>query len=197
VALILVTPPASEPVSLNEMKLHLRVDHSDEDALIQALITAARQHAETVTRRQLVTATWELREDAFPPGLEWMLPLPPLRSVTSIKYLDENGVEHMFSSANYIVDTASEPGRIVLKSGSSWPGGPLYPANAVRVQFTAGYGDAADVPEPIRAAIKLLVGHLYEHRELAYESVYAARSLTAMEFSADALLWPYRVLRWL
>jgi hypothetical protein len=53
------------------------------------------------------------------------------------------------------------------------------------------------VPEPIRAAIKLLVGHLYEHRELAYESVYAARSLTAMEFSADALLWPYRVLRWL
>lgn len=196
-SLVLIIPPAEEPVSLSEMRLHLRVDHDDEDALIQALITAARQHAETVTRRQLVTATWELREDAFPSGPEWPLPLPPLQSVASVKYLGEDGTEQTFDASNYVVDTASEPGRIVLKPGASWPSGPLYPAGAARVRFVAGYGGASAVPEPIKAAIKLIVAHLYEHRELMYESVYAARALTAMAFSADALLWPYRVLRWL
>lgn len=62
----LISPPAEEPLSLAEAKLHLRVDFSDEDALISALISAARQAAETITARQLVTARWKYILDAFP-----------------------------------------------------------------------------------------------------------------------------------
>ncbi len=65
-ALTLFTPPTAEPVSLEEAKRHLRVDGNDEDVDILGLITAAREQAERHTRRQLLTATWDLKLDRFP-----------------------------------------------------------------------------------------------------------------------------------
>lgn len=165
--LSLQSAPAEEPVSLEEAKLHLRVDHDDEDTLINADIAAARRYCEqTVLSRALITQTWDLYMDKWPDGDELLIPQPPLQSVDEVAYTDEDGTEFTFDAVNYIVDTASEPGRIALKSTASWPSVTLQVVNGVRVRFTAGYGDAAgDVPETIRKAMKLLIGDLYEHRE--------------------------------
>jgi len=65
-SLTIVTPPAEEPVTLTEAKNHLRVDLSDDDSLISALIVAAREHAEAITRRAFITQTLKLSLDAFP-----------------------------------------------------------------------------------------------------------------------------------
>lgn len=187
-ALVLVTPPAQEPVPLAEAKAHLRVDTADDDALIQALIVAAREHVEHIIRRALVTQTWDLILDAFPAD-EIMLPRPPLQSVSSITYRLQDGTVVTLDPANYVVDTKSEPGRVVLAPGRSWPSDPLYAAGAVTVRYVAGYGDPAAVPVAIKQAILLLVGHWYENRE----AVAVGHTVIQLPMTVDALLWPYRV----
>jgi uncharacterized phiE125 gp8 family phage protein len=115
-ALKLITAPAAEPVSTSEAKSHLRVDTTADDTYIGTLITVARQNVESHLRRALISQTWEVVLDAFPAGVI-RLPKPPLASVTSIKYTDDEGNESTYSSANYVVDSDTEPGRVVLKSG--------------------------------------------------------------------------------
>ena len=184
-SLKIVTPPTAEPVTLLEAKDHLRVDGPDDDAMISVLITAARKWAEEYTGRQFVTATLDWFLDGFCPSFS--APLPPLQSVTSIKYLDTDGAEQTLDAATYRVDAVSEPGRIALDYGKSWPS--TYSViNAVTVRFVAGYGTAAAVPEPIRQAILILIGELYEQRQ---ESVPA--SFAAVPFGVRALLTPYKV----
>src|SRR5690606_14420890 len=142
-----------------------RVDGTDEDTLITGLIAAARETVETFAGRALITQTWELVLDDWPDSDTIKLPRPPLQSVTSVTYVDEAGVSHTLSSASYIVDTDSEPGRLVLKAGESWPSETLQAANGVRVRYAAGYGAAAAVPEKFKLAVKLLAVHWYENRE--------------------------------
>jgi uncharacterized phiE125 gp8 family phage protein len=156
------TPPAAEPITLAEAKLHLRVDHDDEDTFITSLITAAREYCEGFQNRAFITQTITLTLDEFP--CEFVVPQPPLKSVTSIKYIDVNGVQQTLAASVYKVDTQSEPGRIVPAYNQSWPGirGDI---NSVEVIYEAGYGAAAAVPERIKAAIKLLVGHYYVNRQ--------------------------------
>jgi uncharacterized phiE125 gp8 family phage protein len=192
-ALTLVTGPAAEPVSVSEAKSHLRVDIADDDTLIGTLITAARVHVEQHVKRALVSQTWDLVLNRFPPGPEIRLPLPPLASVTSISYTDEDGGAGVVSSSDYVVDTDREPGRVVLKNGKAWPAVILREAAGVRVRFVAGYGAAAAVPVPIKQAILLLVGTLYENRE----DTLVAQGVTVMRipFGVEALLMPYRVIR--
>lgn len=162
----LITGPGIEPVSLPEAKLHLRVDGDDDDTAIMSQLMAARRWAEQAAWRAFITQTWELTMDAFPGTDRIELPRPPLQSVTSVKYTIDAGTEYTYASSNYIVDTDNEPGRIVLKSTSSWPSDSLYPVNGVRIRFVAGYGDdAEDVPEHFRQAVLLLLGHWYENRE--------------------------------
>lgn len=188
-ALKLVMAPASDPVDLATAKAHLRVDGTDENALIAALIAAARQYVEVVTRRALIAQTWELVLDAFPAGDIVPIPLPPLRSVTALTCTDNNGIATVWDAVNYVVDTDSEPGRLVLAYGKSWPSITLAPAGGVRVRFEAGYGDAAAVPEGIKQAMLLLIGHWFEHRE----GVNIGNIVNELPFAVDSLLWPYRV----
>lgn len=186
----LVVPPAVEPVTLAEAKAHLRVDGNEEDALISSLITAAREYAETFQRRAYVTQTWELTLDEWPTGPEIRLPRPPLQAVESITYRDQSGVEHVLDPATYIVDTRSEPGRVVLAPGRCWPSVALAPAGAITVRYVAGYGDTADsVPVKVKQAILLLVGHWYANRE----AVVVGQTSKAVEFAVEALLWQDRV----
>lgn len=189
-SLQLVTAPAEEPVSLSEAKSHLRVDISDDDTLIGGLIASSREIVEQITRRALVTQTWKVVLDQFPAGQELALPLPPLLSVTSIIYTDKDGTENTFASSNYVVDTGSEPGRIVLQHGCAWPSVTLYPVAAVSVQYVAGYGAASDVPETIKHAMKLLIGDFYENRE----NTLIGAGVRQLPMSVTALLWPHRVL---
>ena len=200
----LITPPAAEPVSLAEAKLHLRVDFDEDDALIQALISAARQAAEMLTQRQLVTARWRFVLDSFPgpslmgvpagqtftlPGHAILIPKSPLQSVVEIRYLDMAGVSQVMPSAHYTVDKACEPARITPVFGQIWPVA-LPQIGAVSVTFDAGYGSAADVPEGLKSWIKLRLGSLYAHRE---EVASMARGRIDPLPFVDGLLDPYKV----
>lgn len=167
-ALILITPPDVEPVTLAEAKTALRVDGTVDDLLISTYIAVARDYVERTARPKLalITQTWRFIADEWPDGDTVELRPYPLQVVGSIKYTDDSGVERTFSSSNYLVDTASEPGRIRLKGTASWPSTTLRDLNGLAIEFDAGFGDAgSDVPEMLRQAILLLVAHWYENRE--------------------------------
>lgn len=186
--LVLVTPPAIEPLTLAEAKDHLRVDSTDEDSLIEPLITAARIYAETFTRRAFITRTYDLFLDGFPAETEICLPRPPLQSVTYLKYTDLGGNLVTISSGDYIVDTASQPGRLSLQYLKFWP---TYQqiANSVRLRFVAGYGNAAaDLPRSLQQAMLLIIGHWYENRETV-----APGALAEVPMAAQSLLWSERI----
>lgn len=163
-ALQLVTPPSVEPVSLAEARAHLKAASTAEDSLIQDWIVAARSHAESLTWRKFCTQTWDYSLDSFP-RCELEIPHGKLQSITSITYVDVNGVTQTLSASDYQVDIKSDPGRIAPAYGLSWPSTRSQQLNAVTVRFVCGYGLAAAVPREIKAAICLIVGHLYEHRE--------------------------------
>lgn len=183
----LVTAPTIEPVSLTEAKDHLRIDHTYEDALIAALIRTARELVETHTGRTLITSTWDYYLQEFPACGYIDLPAAPLQSVTSIKYTDSGGTETTWGSSNYLVSTRGVLGRIVPAYGVSWPSFTERPLDAVVVRYVAGYGSGAgDVPETIRAAMLLWLGHLYEHRT-AVDS-QASGNLFAIPMGVEALL---------
>lgn len=161
----LLTAPTSEPISTAEAKAHLRVDIADDDTLIDSLVTAARDYVERATRRALISQTWQLFLDGWPGDGIFVLPRPPLQSISHIKYYDTAGSAATWSSTNYFVDTISEPGRIFLAYNGTYPTTQLRPNNGVEVQFIAGYGAANTVPQIYKQAILLLVGHWYENRE--------------------------------
>ena len=104
---VLVTGPAEEPVTRDETKTQLRIDHTDEDSFVDGLITAARAYVEDATFRALVTQTWKLNLEAWPAGNAIEIPKPPLQSVSSVVYLDEAGASTTWASSNYIVDADS------------------------------------------------------------------------------------------
>jgi len=170
----LITAPACEPLTLTDAKDHLRVTYSDEDLLIESLITAARIEFEALTYRQLITATYDLVLDGFPRNdLPIRIPRAPLQSVTSITYTDPAGDAQTLDSANYIVSATRLPGIIRPAYGCTWPTARTEP-DAVTVRFLAGHGeDPDDVESLAKAAIRLLIGQYYEFREEVIDrSVY-------------------------
>lgn len=157
--------PTEEPVSVAEMKANSRIDHNEEDALLATYIAAARRTCEDISRRAFVTRTYVAKLHRWP-GAEYIaLPHPPLQSVTSIVYTDENGTPATYSSANYVVDTHSEPGRIWLKADASWPDVTLQVGLPIAITFVAGFGEAEDVPDTYKMAILAYAGAYYENRE--------------------------------
>lgn len=161
-SLKLISGPAVEPISLHEAKEHCRVEHTDEDALLTSMIRAVRRLAEARTNRALVSQVWELALDSFPEA-EVRLEKPTVLGITSVKYLDPDGVEQTLDPAEYVLDAATLPG--LLLPVEVWP--ETYDdANAVKIRFTAGYGaTASDVPEDIKAWMLLQLATLYTHRE--------------------------------
>lgn len=187
-SIYLKTPPEIEPISLADAKLHCRVDDdiTKDDSLIRSYIKAATDNAQAITRRQFINGTYELRINAFPSVIK--LPRPPLWDINSIKYFDPDDVEQTLDPAEYIVDAYSTIGQIV--PSESWPGvGDMIPT--ITIEYIAGYGDDRDsVPEDIKNAIKLIVGHLYEHRE----TVLVGVSGSVLPRGADDLLAPHRII---
>lgn len=186
-SLIIITAPTVEPVTLAEAKLHCKVDGTDDDTLLTALIVAARQQAEHRLGRALCTQTLEKVLDTFPDDIK--LPMPPAKTIVSVKYLDTAGVEQTLASNTYSLDKDSEPGWLTPAYGLSWPDTYAVP-NAVRVRYTCGYGAAADVPPSIKAWMLMAVGTLYGQREAIIIGVSAGE--VPRDFFAG-LLDPYWV----
>jgi uncharacterized phiE125 gp8 family phage protein len=154
----MITAPQIEPVSMQEILTHSRIDSEEEYIYAAELITAAREYCEALQNRAYMTQTWELTLDKFSPVI--VLPKPPLQSVTFIKYKDAQGIEKILPETEYAVDNTSFQGRIVPVKG--WPSFSPYPVNAVTVRFVCG---SNTVSERVKHAIKLLAAHWYENRE--------------------------------
>lgn len=183
----ITTPPTAEPLSLAEARAHLRIDHFDEDGVIAGLILAARQHIETICGMALCATGYTMTLDDFPPGELIELPREPVQSVTAIRYVNDAGTLVTWSSAEWEADLNTMPPRIRPRDGYRWPTVDDQLA-AVQVEFVAGYGGPELVPQPIMQAMRLLVGHFYEHRE----AVQSGGSVVELPFAVDALLAPYR-----
>jgi uncharacterized phiE125 gp8 family phage protein len=195
----LIIPPKVEPLAFADVEAQIQSTLPDDQAdLVGGFIVAVRQKCENELRRALLTQTWDLVLDSFlRPGARcpsWNaieIPLPPLQSVVSVKYLSTANVLTTLAPTEYVVDLDSTPGRVMPAYGKTWPSTLDFP-NAVRIQFVAGYGDEAeDVPQCIKNWMLLNVANLYENRES--ETVSTGR-LTAVDLStmADALLDPER-----
>ena len=189
--LILTSPPAVEPLSLDEAKAHLRVDGADEDTLIASLIAAARVHVETTTRRALITQGWTLALDDWPADGRVELPLAPLISIGGIEIYDEDGVPETLDPVTYEVAAAGVPPRILRRRGHVWPRPGLL-AGGVQIDMSVGHGaQASDVPEPLRQAVRLLMAHWFEHRE----PVVLGDNAATVPDTVASLLAPYRPVR--
>jgi len=186
-SLVVSVEPTEEPVTRTEVKAHLRIDTTDDNTLLDTLISAARHYAENFTRRAFVTQTLVLRMDAFP-ATDIELPRAPAASVTSIAYIDTDGATQTWAAENYTVDVNTKPARIVLAYDKSYPDTRTV-INAVTVTYVAGYGDATTVPQGIKLAIKSLVGHWYENRE---GSTYHDK-VHLVPLAIDALLTQYSI----
>ncbi len=166
--LTLDTPPDGDVVTLDAMKDHLRFQSSSEDALISAAISAAVGQLEGRRgrlNRAFLTQTWTLAVPRFWRG-RLGLPFAPLQSVDAITYTTRLGASETVDPSIYDVDAASEPGAVTLKPNTVWPSDLADALDAVRIEFTCGYGDTAEaVPEEIKAAIKLIAADLFQHRE--------------------------------
>lgn len=203
-----VTPPATEPLSLEEAKAHLRLEQSADDAYVTTLIKAAREYVEQVCWRGLVTQTLEVTMDRFPDSAlgsgvsgmnvgwsDWQkskfeLPFGKLVTLTSVKYLDVNGVEQTMPSSDYTVDDVSIPAKVYLGYNKVWPNTrPQW--DAVRVRYDVG--QAVNVlPSALKQAMLLLISQMYEFRTPEVTGTI----ISSVQFAFDSLVQPYRLIRY-
>ena len=190
----ITTAPATEPISLAEAKSYLRLDHATEDALVTALITAARQLVEQYARLALITQVVTETLDSLP---QWTaenldavyLSVNPVQTVDSFTYIYQNGASQALISTDYELDSQSEPARLTSSIDAKfWPP-TLLIANAVTIVYTAGYGLAAAVPQAVIAALYLTLGHLYSNRDAK------GQSTPQLPYAVQALLNAYKVAR--
>jgi uncharacterized phiE125 gp8 family phage protein len=194
-ALIRLVAPEVTPLSLTEVKAHLRVDGTDQDSVIQMYLDAATAYVDGewgYLGRALVTQTWRLTIDTFPCA-EIKIPLPPLQSISSVGYFDSAGdFQTLAEDVDYFVDDQSEPGWITPMT--TWPT-TLDAINSVRIEFIAGYAGTSSPPsltENIPAAIKqgmlLLITDWMEHRQNIL-----TENINGLPFGTTALWTKYKI----
>lgn len=191
--------PAAPALLIADLRAHCRTA-SSEDSYLELCIAAATQWVEAWLRRALIRRTYVYKVDGFPGQAWWsdppcwycggeiLLPYAPLASVTSVTYLDGNGDSQTLSSSTaYEVDTGSTPGRVRLRYGQAWPQTLCHPLS-VTITYVAGYGlSDADVPEAIKAGLRLLAAHLYENREAT-----SPLDVKTVPYGVEALLSSWR-----
>lgn len=192
--LVRTVEPTLEPVSLQEQKDHARILDTQEDALIETYITAARARCESRQGQAYVTQTWRKQIDRFPvatrhnPHRAIYLERPPLQAVTSLTYLATDGTSTVMPSSDYVVNTDARPGYITPKYNGQWPNVQFMP-NAVTIVYQAGYGgtgasvaattSAAQVPVTTKLAIKVLAQSYYQNRDMDGPMPQAVEDLLA------------------
>jgi len=166
VGLKLITPAATLPVSLADVKAWCGVEDSSHDTLLEQLRKAAVSHVEGVLGRSLGKRSWVLRLGTFADTIE--LPKGPVLSLVSgsFKYWpDDGGAQVVVPAELYTLDTIGDPAAIVLNDGQSWPTVAVKP-NAIELRFTAGWTQAL-LPEQLRTAVCMIAGAWFEDRGAA------------------------------
>jgi uncharacterized phiE125 gp8 family phage protein len=178
-ALFPLSAPALEPVTLAEAKLFARIETSEEDLLIQALIVAARLRVEALTRRILVTQTWRYITDLSKAIVR--IPLAPVQAVTGVRSVAADGTTTALAGTDWRGDLAGFPPSIRLNRGpQAW--------TRLELDLTLGYGAPAAVPAPLVQAVRLVFSESYENRGFLGMGGDAGPPPAA----AMALLAPYR-----
>ncbi|TAK49744.1 MAG: hypothetical protein EPO23_00475 [Xanthobacteraceae bacterium] len=183
----LLTAPAAEPLSLDDARRYLRVEHDDDDATIAALIAAARNHVEALTRRVLITQTWRFVRDDWPGDGRIRLRMGPLRGLSAARLIDAQGTAAALDAGLFVADRASN-----TLTASPWalpvPG---RATAGIELDIALGFGPAPeDVPDMLRHAIRMLVAHWYENRGL----VGIGQSVAMMPPTVAAMLTSFRAV---
>ena len=202
---LLKTAPTLKPLGMADVKRHLNIEvgWTEDDTYLDVLIDVATSKVEQFTRRRLVSQTWYSYLDAWPSENYITLPFGQLQSVTGITYTtSENTSVISFTDASlsttddFDVDIKSDPGRIILEYGDSWPSATLWPMNPINIEFLCGYGGAAAtaaasvaaVPTMIKHAMRLIISDLYEIRGTEVEGMPIQKLKTV-----ETLLLPYKL----
>lgn len=198
---VVVTAPPDTPVSLAELKAHLRVDDDTEDALLTAMIRGAAGTAELYLGRSLITQTLRLGLDRWPAGraqVPWAngpriveLAHPPVQSIASVMTYDDDDQPSVLDMGVYrLANGSNDRARLILRKGLAWPTG-LRANDAIEIDYVAGYGDtSADIPEPIRQGLLALIGFWFEHRDGAAWQM----ALPPLPVGAVSFWRPYRLM---
>jgi len=186
--LVLKTGPATTAISLAEAKAFLRVDsdYDDDDSYITSLIGVATNVVEQFTRRRLITQTYNIYYDEFPPFMD--LQVGNVASVTHVKYYDTNNTLQTLDTSEYDVDIRVKPGRIYQAEDGNFPN-TYERANSVEVEFVVGSA-ASDVEDAIKQAMYIVIGRYYENRQ----DVVTGTIASELPLMVDHLLTPYRLL---
>lgn len=186
----LVTGPATLPVSADELRMQLWTIYPEKttDDYLEMLIEAATLHVESITWRKLISQKWRLYLDNWPDdGI--LLPFGSIRSVDLVRWLGDDGIDNDLTVSTDYIPAIVGPEPMVMPVSSGWPGGTLFDVDPIRVEFTAGFGTAADVPANIRHAIQLLAAHWYEQRE----AVIVGTTVRNVPLTFDALINPWKI----
>ena len=186
--LVLKTGPATTAISLAEAKAFLRVDsdYDDDDSYITSLIGVATNVVEQFTRRRLITQTYNIYYDEFPPFMD--LQVGNVASVTHVKYYDTDNTLQTLDTSEYDVDIRVKPGRIYQAEDGNFPD-TYERANSVEVEFVVGSA-ASDVEDAIKQAMYIVIGRYYENRQ----DVVMGTQVNELPLMVDHLLTPYRLL---
>jgi len=183
----LLVAPTIEPLSLTEAKSFLRVEHDDDDTMIGALIAAARNQVEALTRRGLLVQTWRVVLDRWPADGRIRLKMAPLRAVAAARVYDAAGNAVAIDEQRFVVDAAAN---VIAAPGWSLPP-PGRSVGGIELDVELGFGpNASDVPEVLRHAVRTLVAHWYENRGLAA----IGQTVAMLPGSVSAMIASYRVL---
>ena len=158
--LIETDPPLAEPVTLAELKAHLRIETSDEDDLLESLIRVARAHLEAATGVALMTRGFRLALDDWPRGDVIQLMRTPVQTIDAILVYNADGVAQDQDLTGLLLDATAKPARLVVRERPR----PSQPINGIEIEFTAGFGAGTDVPPELKRAILVHAAHLYEFR---------------------------------
>lgn len=181
----IITTPALEPLPLADAKLHLRVDHTDEDDFISQTITAARQYIEAVTGERLITQAWRQYVSEWPVNRCIRLEISPVQSIMAITAFDRDGIPHRIAEQDAELARGSRPQVLMLSASVD----PQLAANGLEIDVTVGQGDLpTDIDAPLRQAIAMLVAHWYEFRG----AIAPSQQPVSLPAGLDALLQPYR-----
>ena len=177
---VVIVAAADEPVSLAEAKAHTRVDGNDDDTSLNNTIAAARAYVEAYCGTPLVSRTVAVKCDYFQDFA--VLPLAPVSTISSITYLETAAATKTLSDDVYELRSEGLTASIVLKCGRSWP--TIQPGSRITVTATVGY---ATLPDDIRHAMLLLIGHWHKYREAG------AREVADIPHGVESLLANHRM----